>query len=514
MSIRALDSKESVTASDFFFLPIPGGTSGYKFCSKGPAKGDFKKHGKRKKPKRVMLKSSINGQGAFRAANGTVVSIYRRDGSYMGRGTFNGKQFGQQLGKTEGEAAVKLRSVLHELDNGIFIPPIDQKKQAVRRRVANVSLDLGELVNQFLNHVGKTKGAKAKTTYLDRLRPILEFENNLVNRRRWPKASNIDGDFVTELLAWLRITPFQAKSGQPRFRKEKTVRNILEALRTCLNWARRAENRLLPGDYLMPVTQEILGKEPPKDPFRPNPLSEDDKIKIIQEASDDELTVLALFILLADRADELAGLCIEDVDLNRRHLMFGINNTDLNFTKGHTAFRIPYVQALDGLINSLIAGRSQGPLIRQVSYQNEVAPQSVDLGATWQVEAAKAPSRVRTSNDKKELFREVMRINGGASADYIGKLFAKVAKRAGLRGLQPGFCRDSVTHLMERSGMTHLSLRYLTSHSTNDILNTYTGLDIDGEMAKYYAMVSGLVQAIASRFPSLPVESLGGEEII
>jgi integrase len=463
---------------------------------------------------RKMVKSCINGQDCFEAADGTKVSIYRRGNKFMGRGRFNGKQFGQQLGKTEGEAAVKLRSVLHELDNGIFIPPSLQRKQAVRRRVANVSLDLGELVNQFLNHVGKTKGAKTKTAYLDRLRPVLEFEDKPENRRRWPKASAIDGDFVTELLAWLRITTFQDKSGQPRFRKEKTVRNILEALRTCLNWARRAENRLLPSDFEMPVTQERLGIEAPKDPYRPNPLSEQDKIRIVNAATDYELVVIALFILLADRADELAGICIGDVDLKRRHLLFGINNPDLNFTKGHTAFRIPYPAALDGLINRMINGRAQGPLIRQVTAQIRGNNQPVDLIAAWNAEAIRVPLMVRTPNDKKALFRRVMRENGGASADNIGKLFAKIAKRAGLKNIQPGFCRDSATQLMLRSGMSHLALRYLTSHSTNDIINTYTGLDIDDEIGRYFSMVPNLVQAIAIRFPFLPAGSSGGEEII
>ena len=464
--------------------------------------------------KRSFKKTVINGVDRHVAADGTAVSIYRRGEQYMARGRYAGRQFGARLGATESEASVNLRGLLHDLDCGVFVPPSQKRFQLVRRRQVNLNIDFRSLVDQFLTHVGRKNGQKTKTAYLDRLRPVLQFEDKPENRRRWAKASTIDGHFVTELLAWLRITPFQAKSGQPRFRKEKTVRNILEALRTCLNWARRAENRLLPGDYLMPVTQDILGKEAAKDVFRPNPLSEDDKIKIVHAAKDDELLVVALYVLLADRADELAGLCIGDVDLVRRHLLFGINNTDVNFNKGHTAFRIPFPQALDGLLGRLIAGRCQGPLIRQVSWQKPGKDQSVDLVAAWQAEAAKTPSRVRTSNDKKELFREVMRINGGASADYLGKLFAKVAKKAGLRGIQPGFCRDSATHLMERSGMTHLSLRYLTCHSTNDILNTYTGLDIDGEMGKYYAMVPHLVQAIAIRFPFLPAGSSGGEEII
>jgi integrase len=463
---------------------------------------------------RAFRYAALGGTHTHSAADQTSVTIWLRDGQYVARGRFNGSQFGQQLGRTEEEANQNLRTLLYELDNGIFIPPSQKQNQTIRRRNPNLSPDLRELINQFLTHVAKAKGESTKKTYLDRLRPVLDFEDLAVNRRRWPKAANINNDFVSELQNWLRVTPFQDKKGQDRFRKEKTVRNILETLRTSLNWAKRPENRLLPGIFIMPVTQEILGKEAPKDPFRPSPLSEEDKIKIVGAATDCELLVIGLFILLADRADELAGLCIEDVDQSRRHLLFGINNSDVNFTKGHTAFRIPYPQALEGLIGRLIAGRCQGPLIRQVSCQNQGEDQSVDLEAGWNAEAAKTPSRVQTKNDKKSLFREVMRKNGGASADYIGKLFAKVAKKAGLRGIQPGFCRDSATHLMERSGMSHLSLRYLTSHSTSDILNTYTGMDIDAEMGKYYAMVPTLVQTIAARFPALPVEPVGGEEIL
>ena len=455
--------------------------------------------------KRSFKKAVINGVDRHVAADGTAVSIYRRGEQYMARGRYAGRQFGARLGATESEAAVNLRGLLHDLDCGVFVPPSQKRFQLVRKRQVNLNIDFRSLVDQFLTHVGRKNGQKTKTAYLDRLRTVLEFEDKPENRRRWPKASSIDGDFVTELQNWLRITPFQDKSGQPRFRKEKTVRNILEALRTCLNWARRPENRLLPVDYLMPVTQDILGKEAAKDVFRPNPLSEADKIKIIQRATNNELTVIALFILLADRADELAGLCIEDVDLNRRHLLFGINNSDMNFTKGRTAFRIPYTPKLDGLINHLIAGRTEGPLIRQVSYQNKEDNQSPDLVAAWQAEAAKNPTKARTVNDKKALFREIMRRSGGASSDYIGKLFAKVAKRAGFVNIQPGFCRDSATHLMERSGMSFLSARYLTSHTTNDIMNNYTGLDIEGDMAKYFATIPNLVQAIADRFPVQPI---------
>ena len=52
--------------------------------------------------------------------------------------------------------------------------------------------------------------------------------------------------------------------------------------------------------------------------------------------------------------------------------------------------------------------------------------------------------------------------------------------------------------------MSFLSARYLTSHTTSDILNNYTGLDIEGDMAKYFATIPNLVQAVADRFPVEP----------
>ena len=462
----------------------------------------------REKEDRLFKKSRLMGVESFEASNGTRVTIYKRGDAFIGRGRYEGSQFGQKLGKTEKDAQASLHRLLYELGEGTFIPPSKKNHQIVRRRVLSECLETRDLVNRFLQHVQTDRGRSTQETYLDRLRPVLEFVEQQENKRRWAKASSIDHDFVIALRNWLSSSPFTTKNGGQKIRTPKTTRNILECLRTCLNWAIKPERLLLPADYVVPVTKDVIGKEAPKDPFRPNPLSEVDKIKIVNEASDEELAVIALFILLADRADELAGLCIEDVDLNRRHLLFGINNCDKNFTKGHTAFRIPYHQNLDGLINRLIAGRTQGPLIRQVSYQNDENNQSVDLVAVWQAEAVKNPFRIRTLNDKKALFREIMRRSGGASSDYIGKLFAKVAKRAGLVNIQPGFCRDSATHLMERSGMSFLTARYLTSHSTTDILNTYTGLNIDSEMGRYFAMLPDLLSVISERFP-IPQPDLG-----
>ena len=55
--------------------------------------------------------------------------------------------------------------------------------------------------------------------------------------------------------------------------------------------------------------------------------------------------------------------------------------------------------------------------------------------------------------------------------------------------------------------MSHLSLRYLTSHSVSDILNTYTGLAIDQEIGKYYSSITDLLQVVGARFPEVQTEA-------
>lgn len=39
---------------------------------------------------------------------------------------------------------------------------------------------------------------------------------------------------------------------------------------------------------------------------------------------------------------------------------------------------------------------------------------------------------------------------------------------------------------MKNANLPHLEMRYLTSHSTNDILNEYTPLDPVGAMRRYF----------------------------
>jgi hypothetical protein len=52
---------------------------------------------------------------------------------------------------------------------------------------------------------------------------------------------------------------------------------------------------------------------------------------------------------------------------------------------------------------------------------------------------------------------------------------------------------------MNRAGVPELELRYLTGHTTSDILNQYVTLDPETAMATYFQSIRSLLEAIAQR---------------
>ena len=56
---------------------------------------------------------------------------------------------------------------------------------------------------------------------------------------------------------------------------------------------------------------------------------------------------------------------------------------------------------------------------------------------------------------------------------------------------------------MKDASLSHLELRYLTSHRTDDILNEYAPLDPVRAMKQYFAAIRPLLEAIAERASAL-----------
>lgn len=59
--------------------------------------------------------------------------------------------------------------------------------------------------------------------------------------------------------------------------------------------------------------------------------------------------------------------------------------------------------------------------------------------------------------------------------------------------------RGSVTTSMKRANLPHLEMKYLTSHSIDDIMNVYTSLDPVGAMKQYFDTIQPLLMAITER---------------
>jgi hypothetical protein len=109
------------------------------------------------------------------------------------------------------------------------------------------------------------------------------------------------------------------------------------------------------------------------------------------------------------------------------------------------------------------------------------------------------PGTIETMQDRKELFRQLLVELGGLSTDALAEQFKRLAKRLGLNGTTLKDLRSSISTDMERSGIDLLNLRYLTSHSTNDIMNEYVSLNPCAAMAKYFATIAPLLGALAER---------------
>src|SRR5262249_33528594 len=67
--------------------------------------------------------------------------------------------------------------------------------------------------------------------------------------------------------------------------------------------------------------------------------------------------------------------------------------------------------------------------------------------------------------------------------------------------------RGSVTEAMHAANLPHLEMRYLTGHSTADILNAYTPLDPIGAMQHYFLSIRSLLDAITERARTLGLSS-------
>lgn len=452
-----------------------------------------------------MTRAELSGSHSHPTALG-VVHVYKRNDSFLARGRYQRRMFGVTLGKDPVEATIRLRELLVAIDRDSFVPPSEARKRPLARNSSG-RLTLRELIDAFLAEKRKLRGKKTANTYRARLGPTLDFAENSIARKRWPFAADIDRDFATELRVSLqqRVTTRNGRPGAaPKLMSEGQIVNSLECLRTVLCWAHSATVRKLLVDWVNPLTPEVVGSRPPKDPLRRDPLPLATRVCLVDAMDCWQLCHLIFSVVLPLRPGEAAGLLISDVNFTESWLELGTRFSGADFTKGRTSFVLPFPREFRPILEACIDGREEGPLLRArrtFERRKRTALCRDELHDQLEQELAKAPSNsVLTAQDRKAVVRRLLRRLGGVTEDQLAKeakaLFRTVAVRSSVSLYT---LRSSVTTAMQAAGLSTLDLRYVTSHSTTDILNAYVSLDPVAAMQKYFATIRPLLDIVEQK---------------
>jgi integrase len=461
----------------------------------------------------MMVRAELMGAHTHATVNGAQVHVWQRGQKYLARGRYQGQAFGETIGETEKEAASRLRLLLTEIENGSYVRPSDGRERVLSNGRAP-KLTLRQLIAEFLAEKRKLRGEQTAGDYKSRLMPVLKFAEVPESTKRWPFAHNIDRDFVVGLRSFLfqyQTTRNGRINGEPKAMSHRQVCNVLECLRTLVRWACTPAVQKLPAGWTTPLTDDLIGAAPPKDPFREDKLPQEARVKLARAMDRWQLCQLALLMVLPMRPDEAAGLLVSDVNLDRGWLEFGQRFTDCNFTKARTAFRLPFPEELRPILQACIADRTEGPLLRSRSAFGATGrgvSSQEELRQLFEERLRQESGRVQTAHDRKLLFRRLLRELGGVSEDAMNREFKALLAEVGIgNGATLYTLRSSVTTAMKNAHLPHLELRYFTSHSTSDILNEYASLDAVGAMEKYCDTIRPLLIAIADRARELGIKS-------
>jgi integrase len=457
---------------------------------------------------RRMVSATLMGSHTHTTLTGVEVHVWIRRNTYLARGRVEGRSFGETLGSDASEATARLRQILTEIEHGSFLRPSESRKRKVGGG-RTPRLTVRQLISAFIAAKRKQRGRQTATDYGSRLRPVLDFAEQPAGKKRWPLAADIDRDFVLALksfLAQYTTTRNGRAGGTPKLLSSRQAVNVLECLRAMLAWARDPRVNRLPAEWVMPLTHELVGTPPAKDPFREDKLPLQIRAGMVGHMDRWQLCQLSLSLVLPLRPDEAAGLLVGDVNFGEGWLEFGERLRECNFTKGRTAFKVPFPDEMRCVLRACIGDRAEGPLLRsRAAFEGSRQAESIEslehLTRLYQEELLRQPSgAVQADHDRKSLFRGLLRRLGGVAEDAMNKEVKKVLAALGVsNGATLYTLRSSVTTAMHRANLPHLEMRYLTGHTTSDILNESVTLDPVGAMRQYFGTIRPLLKTIADR---------------
>lgn len=465
--------------------------------------------------KRPITSGSLLGKHIHKI-NGVPVYIQYRDDRFLARGRFEGKTFRITLGSTEGEAQAQLLRILGDIERGTFTHPSNPEARHRRRQNRPApSLTLAELVEVYL--AAKRKRIRKATiqTYRSRLGHVLAFVESGDNQQCPPLAQDWDQNTAADLKTFLtrREVARNGKTNSPKKAMTASgIRLVLETLKVVFQWGKTATPRNLPEWFINPITPEIIGNPPSKDPMRTIAFSLERRIRLVRASDRYQLINMGLLYLLPLRPEQLAGLLIPEISWQEQTLWFGTRFGEHDFTKGRTTFRVPYPRQLEVLLRAAVGNRRDGPvfLSRSVFEKRKMPDIELESGenftaAVQQALAEADPEDYVNIDDGKAICRAAIAKAGGVTENALAKEFHRLAIDAGIEGNDRFYdLRSSVHSEMLKVGVPEEYRRYCMGHRelSGGSLDDYTRLDIDSlrtEMMRYWEFAGELIEAIVER---------------
>jgi len=455
-----------------------------------------------------MIRSELLGQHEHVTRDGQRVQIWFRDGKYLARARYSGRQIGETLGTDPHQATCQLRRILTEMENGTYVSGRDRRRRELRCGPVPQH-DLRGLIDAYLHECRRLKGPNTTRDYCNRLMHVLDFAELPAHLKRWRLARDIDRGFAVELRAFLhqRDVTANGRAGTTHKMSPKMIRLVLESVRAALTWAARADVRHLPAEFVNPFREDIIGPKLQKDPLRACPLPIESRIRMVQQMDAWQLVHLSPLLVLPTRFEDVSGAIISDFNFASRSRHLGSRCGGSDYNKGRADMQMPLPEALLPLLRIAAAGRMDGPMFRtradwtgrqkrRMAFQNQD-----EFAALCSHAIARAkPTDVATEQGRKKVIRQVLLDCGAVSTKTVYRELRQLMNSVGIgKTVRPYDVRASMTTEMHRAGIRHLELRYLTMHSPNDILNDYASLEPEVEMAKYFVAIEPLLTAITQR---------------